>query len=123
MVWLGSTSKPSVVNAVPSSARVFLMRIEDKYPFSDAILYGSRARGDHTPDSDADIAVVLKQGTPDKEARTDAALDWAGIAFDVLMETGVMVQGFPVWLEELARPEIFSNPALIDNILREGIHL
>jgi DNA invertase Pin-like site-specific DNA recombinase/predicted nucleotidyltransferase len=105
------------------AARVFLKRIEDKYPFSDAILYGSRARGDHTPDSDADIAVVLKEGAPDKGTRTDAAVDWAGIAFHVLMDTGIMVNGFPVWPEELARSEIFSNPALIDNILRDGIHL
>ena len=114
---------PRIDAETERAARVFLKRIEEKYPFSDAILYGSRARGDHNADSDADIAVVLKEGTPDKEVRTDAALDWAGIAFDVLMETGVMVQGFPVWPEELARPETFSNPALIDNILREGIHL
>jgi DNA invertase Pin-like site-specific DNA recombinase/predicted nucleotidyltransferase len=105
------------------AARVFLKRIKDKYPFSDAILYGSRARGDHTPDSDADIAVVLREGTPDKEARTDAALDWAGIAFHILMETGIKVSGFPVWPNELAHPETFSNPALIDSILRDGIHL
>jgi hypothetical protein len=47
----------------------------------------------------------------------------AGIAFDVLMETGIMVQGFPLWPEELARPETFSNPPFIENILRDGIHL
>jgi DNA invertase Pin-like site-specific DNA recombinase/predicted nucleotidyltransferase len=105
------------------AARVFLKRIEDKYPFSEAILYGSRARGDHTPDSDADIAVVLKEGMPDKRARIDAAVDWAGIAFDVLMDTGIMVNGFPLWPEELARPETFSNPALIDNIRQDGIPL
>ena len=104
------------------AARVFLKRLEGKYSVTDAILYGSRARGDHKPDSDADIAVVLK-GTPDKRARTDAAVDWAGIAFDVLMETGIKVSGFPVWPEELARPETFSNPPLINNILRDGIHL
>ena len=74
------------------AARVFLKRIEDKYPFSDAILYGSRARGDHTPDSDADIAVLLRKGEPDKEARAKVAGDMARIAFDVLMETGVMVE-------------------------------
>jgi DNA invertase Pin-like site-specific DNA recombinase/predicted nucleotidyltransferase len=114
---------PRIDAETERAARVFLKRIEDKYPFSDAILYGSRARGDHAPDSDADIAVVLKQGIPDKETRTDAALDWAGIAFHVLMETGIKVNGFPVWPDELARPETFSNPALIDNILRDGIHL
>jgi hypothetical protein len=102
------------------AARVFLKRIEDKYPFSDAILYGSRARGDHSPDSDADIAVVLK-GKPQRRAQVSG--DMAAIAFHVLMETGIMVQGFPLWPDELARPETFSNPALIDNILREGIHL
>ena len=88
----------------------------------DAILYGSRARGDHKPDSDADIAVVLK-GKAARRTRTDAALDMAGIAFDVLMETGIMVQGFPLWPEELARPETFSIPPFIENILRDGIHL
>jgi len=111
---------PRIDAETERAARVFLKRIEDKYPFSDAILYGSRARGDHRPDSDADIAVVLKGARRD---RTDAALDWAGIAFHVLMETGIKVQGFPVWPEELARPETFSNPALIDNILSDGIHL
>ncbi len=47
----------------------------------------------------------------------------ARIAFDVLMETGVMVEAMPLWPEELAHPETFSNPALIGNILRDGIHL
>ena len=117
---LARPAAPPIDADTERAARVFLERIKDKYPFSDAILYGSRARGDHTPDSDADIAIVLK-GRPGD--RTDAALDWAGIAFHVLMETGVRVQGFPVWPEELARPETFSNPALIDNILRDGIHL
>jgi uncharacterized protein len=47
----------------------------------------------------------------------------ARIAFDVLMETGIMVEPMPFWPGELARPETFSNPGLIDNILRDGIHL
>ena len=102
------------------AARAFLKRLEGKYPFVDALLYGSRARGDHKPDSDADIAVVLRGARGD---RYDLAREFGGIEFDVLMETGVMVQGFPLWEDELARPETFNNPALIRNILREGIHL
>ena len=111
---------PRIDAETERAARVFLKRIEDKYPFSDAILYGSRARGDHKPDSDADLAVVLK-GEPQR--RVGVSGDMAAIAFDVLMETGVMVQGFPLWPHELAYPEAFSNPSLIEYNLREGIHL
>jgi hypothetical protein len=47
----------------------------------------------------------------------------AGIAFDVLLDTGILVQALPLWRDELTYPERFSNPALIDNIRREGIRL
>jgi DNA invertase Pin-like site-specific DNA recombinase len=102
------------------AARAFLKRLEGKYPLREAILFGSRARGDHKPDSDADIAVILEG---EKGDRYKVSGDMAGVEFHVLMETGVMVQGLPLWEDELARPESFSNPALIANILREGVHL
>jgi DNA invertase Pin-like site-specific DNA recombinase len=102
------------------AARAFLKRLEGKYPVVDAILYGSRARGNHTSDSDADIAVILKGDRGDRYA---AAREMAGIAFDVMMDTGVLVSPLPLWPDELARPENFSNPALIRNIQREGLRL
>ena len=102
------------------AARAFLKRLEGKYPLREAILFGSRARGDHKPDSDADIAVILEG---EKGDRYKVSGDMAGVEFHVLMETGVMVQGLPLWEDELAHPESFSNPALIANILREGVHL
>jgi hypothetical protein len=40
-----------------------------------------------------------------------------------MMETGVMVQAVPLWESELKRPETFSNPALIENIRRDGLRL
>ena len=102
------------------AARSFLRHLEGRYHVREAILYGSRARGSHTPDSDADIAVVLDGARGD---RTAASMDMAGIAFHVMMETGVMVQALPLWPDEMARPETFTNPALIRNILREGVQL
>jgi DNA invertase Pin-like site-specific DNA recombinase/predicted nucleotidyltransferase len=102
------------------AAKAFLGKLEGKYAVIEGILYGSRARGDFAPDSDADVAVILKGKRGDRAA---ASLDMAGVAFDVMMETGVMVQGLPLWAEELQRPERFSNPALIENILREGVYL
>jgi predicted nucleotidyltransferase len=92
---------PRIDAETERAARVFLKRLECKYSVTDAILYGSRARGDHTPDSDADLAVVL-DSKPERRAKV--AGDMARIAFDVLMETGIMVDPMPFWPDELARP-------------------
>lgn len=102
------------------AARAFLLRLDRRYLVRQAILFGSRARGGHRADSDADIAVVLYGARGD---RTSAALDMAGIAFEVLLETGVLVEALPLWEDELNRPEMFTNPGLIKAILREGVRL
>jgi predicted nucleotidyltransferase len=44
---------PSAENAV----KRFLSRIADRYDMAGALVYGSRARDTHQPDSDADLAV------------------------------------------------------------------
>ena len=100
------------------AAKAFLDRLEGRYV--KALLYGSRARGDHTSDSDADIAVVLKGRRGD---RSKAVLDLSDAAHDALLETGVYIQPFPLWESELRRPGQSKNPALIENIKREGIRL
>ena len=98
----------------------FLEKLRGTYDVSQTIMFGSRARGDNRPDSDLDLAVVLNGKRRDF---IDTKLDMAGLAFDVLMETGVLVQAFPMWEDDLAHPEQFPNPALIRNIAREGIRL
>ena len=40
-----------------------------------------------------------------------AKLTLADLAFDVLLETGIRVQPLPVWEEEWAHPESYSNRA------------
>jgi uncharacterized protein len=102
------------------ATQAFLKKIASAYPMREAILFGSRARNTHRPDSDVDIAIVLKGPYGDRAA---AVKDMAGIAFHVMMETGVMVEALPLLPDELNHPETFSNPALIHNILREGIRL
>jgi len=102
------------------AVRAFLKRLGGQVRVVDAFLYGSRARGDQTPDSDADVAVILGG---ERGNRQEIAGDFASLAFHVLMDTGVMVQAFPLWEDEIAHPETFSNPALIQNILREGVRL
>lgn len=101
-------------------AAAFLAKLSGTYDVAQAILFGSRARGDHHPDSDLDLAIVLNGARADF---IDTKLDMAGIAFDVLMETGVLVQPFPLWDGDLAHPERFTNPALIRTIAKDGIPL
>ncbi len=102
------------------AARVFMQRLRGRYTVIEGILFGSRARGTHTADSDADIAVVLEGA---KGNRNAIGGDMAGIAFDVLMETGVLVEALPLWVDEFKLPDGFSNPALIRNIQRDGVRL
>jgi uncharacterized protein len=102
------------------ATRSFLRHVATRYPVREAILFGSRARHTHRPDSDADIAVVLDGAHGD---RTAAALDMAGIAFNVMLETGVMVEALPLWADDLGRLSTFHNPRLLEHIRREGVRL
>ena len=102
------------------AARAFLARLDGRYAVREAIVFGSRARGDFGPESDADLAVVLRGP---KARRFPAVIDMAGTAFDILLETGILVEALPLWEEEIDKPDDFSNPDLIWNIQSEGIKL
>jgi uncharacterized protein len=94
-------------------AQAFLRQLPSGYEVERVILFGSRARGDHRPDSDLELAVVLKGRRRDF---IDTKLDMAGVAFDAMMATGMLVQPLPLWDDDLIHPERFVNPALIQNI-------
>jgi len=98
----------------------FLDTIAQRYRASGAIVYGSRARGTHRADSDVDVAVLL-QGQPQRFLQ--AKLDMADTAFDQMLETGLLISPLPIWLEQWEHPQNYSNPALLQNIAREGIWL
>lgn len=102
------------------AARMFLARVTVSLDVVGAFLFGSRARGDHRADSDADIAVLLRG---DHQRFLPTKLAMADVAFDVLLETGVNISPLPVWLDEWEHPEAYSNPALLRNIASEGIPL
>lgn len=107
-------------HATEEAVRRFLSLIADRYDVAGAILYGSRARGTHRPDSDADVAVLLRGA---HQRFLSAKLDMANVAFDVLLETNILISPLPVWLDEWEHPEDYSNPDLLRNIKREGVWL
>lgn len=87
---LAPPSEPAVSRALAS----YRQQLVDSYGerFVAAYLFGSRARGDHRPDSDADVAVVLEafEGTPVGEK-----MRLVDLAFDALTDVGLMVQPWP----------------------------
>ena len=70
--------------------------------------------------SDADVAVLLRE---EHQRFLTVKLDMADIAFDVLLDTGILISPLPIWLDEWEHPEHFANPALLRNIEREGVRL
>jgi predicted nucleotidyltransferase len=102
------------------AVRLFLSRIARHYELAGAIVYGSRARGTHRPDSDADVAVLL-DGEHQRVLKTTLAM--ADVAYDVLLETGINISPLPVWLDQWEHPQQHSNPALLQNIALEGVRL
>jgi predicted nucleotidyltransferase len=75
------------------AVRAFLAKTDRQYDVTGAILFGSRARYGHRPDSDADVAVLLR-GRPGEFVPNKLAM--ADIAYDVLLETGIRIQPLPV---------------------------
>ena len=83
------------------AAMCFLDAIGARYAVREAYLFGSRARGTHRPDSDADIALILLGETGNRGA---AIIDMAGIAFDVMMSSGILI-ATPLWEGEFDAPK------------------
>jgi len=80
-------------------------------------LFGSRARGDHTPESDADVAVVLAD---DGWSYWEEKMQLADLSYDPLVQTGAAIQGWPVRLSEWNQPSLHRNPQLVQAMREEG---
>ena len=106
--------------ATAQAVQQFRHRLEADFAARELIVYGSRARGDHRPDSDADVAVLLV-GT--HKPFLDTKLKMSDAAYDILLDTGINISPLPVWLDEWEHPETYVNPALLANIAREGVRV
>lgn len=95
----------------------FLGRLPKGVRLEQALLYGSRARGDYSSESDADLALVL----PERAGDWRLLWDLGGIAYEVYLETGVLIQPVPIASSDWAHPETFSSPGFLRNVALEGI--
>jgi predicted nucleotidyltransferase len=102
-----------------TAVRDFLARIPADIRLDRAILFGSRARGEHRPDSDADVALILSERGDDGKT----LMMLAELAYYAYLDTGIMVQPVPIAIEDWLNPAAFPRPGFLRNVEREGIVL
>jgi antitoxin ChpS len=83
-------------------------------------LFGSRARGDHGPYSDADVAVVLDADGLNLDREKWTLVD---LAFHPGFDIGVHISPWPFTLEDWGRAEEPSAASLIRNAKRDALAL
>lgn len=64
---------------------------------------------------------VLLRGEHQRFLPTRLAM--SGVAFDVLLVTGIDISPLPIWMDEWEHPETYSNPRLLQNMAADGLRL
>ncbi len=114
-----SEERPPSADEVARALDTFVAAVRSRYGdrLRSIHLFGSRARGDASSYSDADVAVVIRDG------------DWsfwsekvvlAGIAYDPLVDFGLHIQPWPISETEWQQPERHRNPRFVQNVHRDA---
>jgi predicted nucleotidyltransferase len=82
------------------------------------LVFGSRARGDARPDSDIDLAVILRGEVSDY---WDEKLLPADLSLDALLHADLLIQSFPISLDQWEAPETHVNPAFVARAKKDAV--
>jgi len=80
-------------------------------------LFGSRARGDFRPDSDADVAVFLESVSNPIQEQMDMGDD----AYDIWMDSTIRIEPWVFEEASLTDPGKYRATQIVKTIKREGI--
>jgi predicted nucleotidyltransferase len=108
----------SVLDALYRFARALNQTYDDRV--RRLVVFGSRARGEAASDSDVDVAVVL-----DRMAgrRYDERMRMTDLAYEILLDTGLRIQAWPISRAEWDGGEPHPNPTLLGNIRRDAVEI
>jgi predicted nucleotidyltransferase len=79
-----------------------------------------RARGDHEPDSDIDVAVILDQEMP---RPFDAKCQLLDDTYELMLETGYYIQPWALEKGALESPDAHPSPKISRAVLRDGLKI
>jgi predicted nucleotidyltransferase len=96
---------------VSALARI-LERLIEAYEPEQIYIFGSKARGDHGPDSDFDLLVVVPDTAPAERKRSR-------LAYEVLRGTGIAADVL-VWTHERFDSRLHLAASLPATVVREG---
>jgi len=85
-----------------------------RYELLDLKVYGSKAKGFDTPESDLDVMVVLKNSTPKMESEID------DLIFDINIENDCLITAIFFDQKELEIGPLSESP-IYKKIMQEGI--
>jgi len=90
----------------------FVSVVREKYGrrLHSVVLFGSRARGEMRPDSDADVAIVIDDGDWKfwREKR-----ELADLTFEALIRWGLTISPWPLSSTQWSNPDTHSNPKFV----------
>ena len=88
--------------------------LQDKYQIVDVKVFGSKARGTDTVESDLDVMIVLEDLSPAIESEID------DLIFEINIEYSCLITALFFGREELERGPLTESP-VYKKILQEGI--
>jgi predicted nucleotidyltransferase len=97
-----------------SIARLLKERLQVITPLENLVVYGSRARGDSSPDSDMDVYIEVPGITPELRRSISE------IAWEVGFKNGIIISTFVVTPMDIKEGPIGANP-LVKAVKSEGV--
>ena len=110
--------EPEIADLLADLKRRLERRFGDR--FVALYLFGSRARGDHEPDSDVDVAVILDQKLPHSFEVNEQIIE---DTYELMLETGFYIQPWPLESGSLDDPPAHPHPQISRAIQRDGIRV